>query len=279
MRLPVELLAAGVLFASCTALPPPRADVGLRPEVWSSVHNSTVTVGPNYSVGRARHTLNDTREFDETGAASWYGEELRGSPTALGERFEPNGISAAHRTLPLRSYVEVTSLDTGRTILVRINDRGPFHSNRIIDLSLGAARQLGMTGHGARQVRVRRVEPTDAEKHVLGRGEAVALRRSPYYATLERLRDRDDWKSSSRQSSSQGTAAREISGPGPFYLQIASFLSKYRARSLAEHLDAEISSIAGTWRVRLGPYESARKAMAALAPLAARGYPDVVITR
>ena len=274
MRLPVELLAAGVLFANCTALPP-RADVGLRPAVWSSVHDSTVTIDPSYSVGRARQTLNDTREFDETGAASWYGEELRGSRTATGERFDPNGISAAHRTLPLRSYVEVTSLDTGRTILVRINDRGPFHSNRIIDLSLGAARQLGMTGHGARQVRVRRVEPTEAEKHVLSRGEAGVLRRSPYYATLERLRDRDGRKS----SSPQGTPAREISGPGPFYLQIASFLSKHRAQSLAEHLDAEISSIAGTWRVRLGPYESARKAMAALAPLAARGYPDPVITR
>lgn len=278
MRLPVELLAAGVLFAGCTALPPPRARIGPPPRISSSANHNAVTVGasyPIYSVHDALHRPNHAKQFDETGAASWYGEELRGSRTASGERFDPDGISAAHRTLPLQSYVEVTSLETGRTILVRITDRGPFHSNRIIDLSLGAARQLGMTGRGARQVRIRRVEPTTAEKLVLARGEAVALRRSSDGFGVDRGRDGGE----SELPGQQGTPAPEISGPGPFYLQIASFLSKQRARSLAEHFEAEVSSIAGGWRVRLGPYESAHKAMAALAPLAARGYPDAVITR
>lgn len=192
------------------------------------------------------------RDYEETGMASWYGEELRGNRTANGERFDPDGISAAHRTLPMSSYVEVTSLDTGRTILVRINDRGPFHSNRIIDLSLGAARQLGMTGHGARRVRVRSVDPTDAEKQ--------AMRKMP-------------------PLSRELASARIPGGPGPFFLQVASFSSEHRARTMARKLDAAVSSIAGTWRVRLGPYESATKATAALAPLAARGYPDAVITR
>lgn len=107
------------------------------------------------------------RDHDETGMASWYGEELRGNRTASGERFDPDGISAAHRTLPMQSYVEVTSLDTGRSVLVRINDRGPYHSNRIIDLSLGAARQLGMTGHGSHRVRVRPVDTSDDDKQAV----------------------------------------------------------------------------------------------------------------
>ncbi len=192
------------------------------------------------------------RDHDETGMASWYGEELRGNRTASGERFDPDGISAAHPYFPMSSYAEVTSLDTGRSILVRINDRGPFHSNRIIDLSLGAARQLGITGHGAHRVRVRRVDPSEAEK--------LALQSPP-------------------PPPRQAASARIPTGPGPFFLQVASFSSEYRARTLAGKLDATVSSIAGTWRVRLGPYESATKAMAALAPLAARGYPDAVITR
>jgi rare lipoprotein A len=276
MRLPVELIGAGILLASCAALPPPRATVAQPAPVHRALaSDDTIRVGATYSAGGGTYTPRDVPDYDETGMASWYGEELRGSRTANGEAFDPDGISAAHRTLPLPSYVEVTLLDTGRTILVRVNDRGPFHSNRIIDLSLGAARQLGLTGHGARLVRVRRVVPTEADKLALRRGQPVAIRRAPDDDQLARLRGDSNWQAPQRQA----TSARVPSGPGPFYLQIASFSSEQRARTMAEKLNAEVSSIAGTWRVRLGPYESASKALAALAPLAARGYPDAVITR
>ena len=171
------------------------------------------------------------------------------------------------------SYVEVTSLDTGRTILVRVNDRGPFHGDRIIDLSLGAARQLGMTGHGARPVRVRRVYPSEEDRLTLRRGDRVAERRTMPQNELAGLRGRADWR--------QPVAANLSipAGNGALYIQIASFSSRERAESMATRLGAQVSPIGSIYRVRLGPFETARQANAALAPLAAKGYPDVRITR
>lgn len=263
MRLPVELILGAILLTSCVGAPGSR-DTTLPPASGYRVpvSDNVVRVGKTYTAGGGTYTPRDDRDYDERGSASWYGHELRGRPTANGERFDPDGISAAHRTLPLPSYVEVTALETGRTILVRINDRGPFHSNRIIDLSLGAARQLGLTGGGARPVRVRRVDPSDDDKLALRRGQPAALRRA------------------GRQSDArQQVAARLPTRSGPYFLQVASFSSEQRARTMADRLDARVSSIGGTWRVRLGPYENAAKAFAALAPLAAKGYPDAVITR
>lgn len=111
--------------------------------------------------------------YDEVGMASWYGKELAGRQTASGERFDHHGFSAAHRTLPMPSYVEVTALRTGRTVLVRINDRGPVSRSRIIDLSQAAAQQLGIVSHGRARVRVREVDPTDEERSALERGDQV----------------------------------------------------------------------------------------------------------
>lgn len=134
-----------------------------------------VKIGNPYTVGGVTYTPADVADYDDVGYASWYGEELAGRPTANGESFNPDGISAAHRTLPLPSYVEVTALDTGRTILVRVNDRGPMVSDRLIDLSRGAAEQLGLTeGHSA--VRVRRTNPPAAEKAQLRGGRPAPER-------------------------------------------------------------------------------------------------------
>lgn len=86
------------------------------------------------------------------GDASFYGNELAGDRTASGERFDPERLTAAHRTLPLGSRVRVTNARTGDSVIVRINDRGPFHGNRVIDLSLGAARQIGLIRSGTARV-------------------------------------------------------------------------------------------------------------------------------
>ena len=139
------------------------------------VSDTPVKVGDPYMIAGVTYTPADIPDYDDVGYASWYGEELAGKPTANGEIFNPDGISAAHRTLPLPSYVEVTALDTGRTILVRVNDRGPMVGTRIIDLSRGAAAQLGLTeGHSA--VRVRRTNPPQAERAQLRAGRAVPER-------------------------------------------------------------------------------------------------------
>lgn len=133
-------------------------------------------IGEPYKIGGKTYTPEDVASYDTVGYASWYGEELAGNPTANGERFNPNGISAAHKTLPLPSYVEVTALDTGRTILVRVNDRGPFTNDRLIDLSHGAARQLGIDQQGVAGVRVRKVNPNEQERAVLRNGGQVTER-------------------------------------------------------------------------------------------------------
>lgn len=86
------------------------------------------------------------------GLASWYGAELAGHRTASGERFDPSDLTAAHRSLPLGSHVRVTDERTGRSVVVRINDRGPYSGGRVIDLSRAAARQLGIMGHGEARV-------------------------------------------------------------------------------------------------------------------------------
>jgi rare lipoprotein A len=126
--------------------------------------------------------------YDEVGYASWYGDELRGNATASGEIFNPDGVSAAHKTLPMPSFAEVTNLDSGRTILVRINDRGPFKRGRIIDLSAGAAKQLGVTAQGQFPVRVRRVNPPEFERRQLQGGAQATERLATPPSLLAALR-------------------------------------------------------------------------------------------
>src|SRR5438477_13210184 len=95
---------------------------------------------------------------DCTGSASWYGDEFADRPTASGERYDPDKLTGAHRTLPLGSRVRVTNLLNGRSVLVTINDRGPYRHRRDIDLSYGAARALGMIRRGVTRVRIELVE-------------------------------------------------------------------------------------------------------------------------
>ncbi|MGB5483117.1 septal ring lytic transglycosylase RlpA family protein [Parasphingorhabdus sp.] len=154
--------------------PPPR-NVGVLAGS-AMVSDYPQKIGEPYQVGGNTYTPEDAPSYDEVGYASWYGEELSGNQTANGESFNPQGISAAHKTLPLPSYVEITALDTGRTILVRINDRGPFANDRLIDLSHGAAKQLGIDQHGVTGVRVRKVNPNEQERAVLRAGNPATER-------------------------------------------------------------------------------------------------------
>jgi rare lipoprotein A len=214
-----------------------------------------------------------TTPYRATGMASWYGNELRGQKTANGERFNPDGITAAHRSLPLASYAEVTSLDTGKTIIVRVNDRGPYHGGRLIDLSLGAARQLGITGNGSRLVHVRAVSPPEVERDLLRRGMPVAARARLSAVELATLRDRSKWNAPVQ------TRAVIPAGQGPYFIQVATFSAKHRADIMAAALGGSVYTFGATHRVRLGPYGNAKSVNAALAPLAAKGYPDVRIVR
>ena len=109
--------------------------------------------------GRRYFTLSSARGFAERGIASWYGTKFHGRRTSSGETYDMYGMTAAHRTLPLPTYVAVRNLATGREIVVRVNDRGPFHEDRILDLSYAAAMKLGIARKGTGLVEIRALDP------------------------------------------------------------------------------------------------------------------------
>src|SRR6478609_7295670 len=153
------LSAATLTLSACGGGP------GFRP-----VSDTPVRIGPPYTVRGTTYTPSADAAYDRVGYATWYGQES-GNQTANGERFQPDWISAAHTTLPLPSYVEVTALDTGRRIVVRINDRGPLARGRLVDLSRGAAEELGVKAQGVAPVRVRVVEPAERDRERLREGK------------------------------------------------------------------------------------------------------------
>ena len=109
--------------------------------------------------GRTIRTLESSDGYEEEGVASWYGEEFQGRRTSSGEPYDMYAMTAAHPTLPLPSYLEITNLENGRRVVVRVNDRGPFHGGRLIDVSYAAAHRLGMLGTGTVRVRIRALQP------------------------------------------------------------------------------------------------------------------------
>lgn len=225
-----------------------------------AVPDMPVKIGNAYEAYGDRHVPRDEPRYEATGFASWYGDELRGKPTANGETFNPDGISAAHPTLPLPSYIEVTALDTGRTIVARVNDRGPFSNDRLIDLSHGAARQLGISGDGHARVRIRRVYPDKQERLLLRAGLSAPER--------------------PRQGPGSRTPA-PIHAPAPEgvprYVQVAAFASRERALGMADRIGAHVDRAGAVYRVRFGPFDNEAAAKQALRDASAKGYPGAHI--
>jgi rare lipoprotein A len=126
---------------------PPRAGKG----------GGTYKIGKPYQIRGRWYYPREDPGYDRTGLASWYGPGFHGKRTANGEVYDKHALSAAHPTLPLPSYVQVTELGSGRTVLLRVNDRGPYVAGRIIDLSYAAAKALGTDRKGLGRVRVRYV--------------------------------------------------------------------------------------------------------------------------
>lgn len=304
MPLPVKSLLfvpALVMLVGCVgsnrteSAPPVQRSVG-----GPMVSDTPVRIGDAYSIGGNRYTPVDQQDYDEVGYASWYGAELEGRPTANGEAFRAAGVSAAHRTLPMPSYVEVTRLDTGRTIVVRINDRGPGVATRLIDLSSGAAEELGISGMGAVAVRVRRTFPEDSERAALRSGLAVPPRLDTSESLLEILRQRADrlprpagqvaptavrsrvpaasLATPANSATSTSSAAPSGAG-GALVVQIAAFSSRARADVLARRIGATVVSAGSLFRVRYGPFATETEAQAAVARARAQGQPGAVIQR
>ena len=111
-----------------------------------------------YVNGKRYYVMKSSRHYQATGTASWYGTKFHAHRTSSGERYNMLGMTAAHKTLPLPTYLEVTNLRNNRQVIVKVNDRGPFSGNRLIDLSYVAAKKLGMIGHGTTLVHVRAID-------------------------------------------------------------------------------------------------------------------------
>ncbi len=183
-----------LLLSACSVLPPsdgPPTGSELRDS--GSIPNDAVPHREprskygnpkSYVVfGKRYYVLASNRGYEEQGVASWYGKKFHGRRTSSGETYDMYAMSAAHKTLPLPTYLQVTNLENGRQVVVRVNDRGPFHDNRIIDLSYSAARKLGILKNGTGLVRIRAIQPGEAS----GQG-VTRLAQKPTRELLGKLR-------------------------------------------------------------------------------------------
>ncbi|MFC5354663.1 septal ring lytic transglycosylase RlpA family protein [Azospirillum himalayense] len=141
------LLAGALTLAACASAPPAPSSSGLP-------RSGVYKVGKPYQVNGVWYYPAEDYSYSETGIASWYGPGFHQKVTANGEVYDQNELTAAHKTLPMPSLVRVTNLDNGRSLVVRINDRGPYANGRIIDMSRRGAQLLGFEGTGTAKVRV-----------------------------------------------------------------------------------------------------------------------------
>ena len=247
-------VAFGLLLASCGVPERPATTVTRGP-----VPDTPVKIGKPYQVAGVCYYPSDDRSYDKVGLASWYGGRFHEGATANGEAYDMDRVGAAHTTLPLPSYAEVTALDSGRTILVRINDRGPFKQGRIIDLSRRAAQLLGIDRVGVAPVRVRRVDPPESDRLALRWGRPAAARPATPPAMLAELRQRFNM------------IPPVLTG---YFVQVGAFADRMRAESIAASLTATIDATSALWRVRLGPYADEQSAREVLARVLGQGYQD-----
>lgn len=220
--------------------------------------NEPVTSAGNRSpytvLGKTYHVMRSAKGYKEEGIASWYGAKFHGHKTSNGETYSMYAMSAAHTTLPLPSYVRVTNLQNGRTAVVRVNDRGPFKSGRIIDLSYAAAVKLGYENQGTARVRVEAIDTT-----------ALALSTT-----------------GSPDDSGINPAATH-----PRYLQIGAFGDEPSANRLRDEIASLVQAsvfvqpVAGQslFRVRMGPFFSDADLLRMQQILEAARYGQAIIVR
>jgi rare lipoprotein A len=262
--------------------PPAQAD-GARPQ-------GAYKLGNPYQVHGTWYYPKDDPFYDETGIASWYGAEFGGKPTANGETFDPNDVTAAHRTLPMPTFVRVTNVENGRSILVRVNDRGPFARGRIIDLSRRSAQLLGFDRQGTARVRVQVAGPAS--------GDGDFAQPWPNWSDIQLARAATTPSQPPPPAPPQvaqvgdngvvldGAGLRvEAARPGALYIQAGAFSQRENADRLSRQLArfgrtrVAHTSIRGTdyYRVQVGPLGSVDQADRTLERVIGAGYPDARI--
>jgi len=212
----------------------------------------------DYTVfGQRYHVRESNAGFRQRGVASWYGDKFHGRPTSSGEPYDMYKMTAAHKTLRLPAYVRVTNLENGRSVVVRVNDRGPFVDNRIIDLSYAAAHKIGMTGRGTALVNVEVVEPGDT-RQASARPVSVSVDGS------------GNWGRSALPKARWGENV---------FVQVGAFRERENVEAASARLaGAGIAPVrqrqGGFTRLRVGPFDSLRALDATMARLREMGFND-----
>jgi rare lipoprotein A len=229
-----------------------------------------------YSVFGVSYTPMQSRErFVQEGRASWYGRKFHGKRTATGEPYDMYAMTGAHKTLPLPSYVRVTNLENGRSVVVRVNDRGPFHSSRIIDLSYAAAYKLGYLQKGSTRVRIETVfadDPplaTPAPMMAESTPEPAVVSAPAGAGTLAQAPDVteavDPAAILAGAEVPELMPAAEPTASGGVYVQLGAFRSREKAESLLDQVGRELGwikaqlsvlSASDAYRLHAGPYPS-----------------------
>ncbi|MEQ8309788.1 MAG: septal ring lytic transglycosylase RlpA family protein [Sphingopyxis sp.] len=305
------LIAGTIMMLSgCSAVGGANdANTAPYPAAAPGVADGPVVIGEPYKIGDTSYTPAAITDYDDVGYAGVYSDDAAGKTTANGETFDPAWISAAHKTLPLPSYVEVTKLDTGRTILVRVNDRGPMVNDRLIALSPAAAAQLGLD-EGVAAVRVRRTNPPAAERAQLRAGRAVPERIATPASLLAILRtkaqalpvpkaasqpappiasanakpgdDRMEIRGNEETSEPKVTpaaAAKPAPESGRYIVQVGAFSTEARADAAAKLVGGYVAKAGKLWHVRIGPFATEADASGALGTARSKGFRDALTRR
>ena len=270
-----KTLALALLLAACAGRPTPSpATPAPRASAVATRALPMVKIGKPYQVYGVTYHPADDHNYDQKGIASWYGPGFHALDTANGERYDQDDLTAAHKTLPMPSWVEVENLDNGRKLTVRINDRGPFVAGRIIDLSRKSAQLLGVDRAGTARVRVRRVYPA-------GRSSAPVIIAAGSSALLQATAPADTTPPVVRSVALAGAMPAPTMPPtgAGLFVQVAALSDPGRVAWLAGYLSAFGSVVtekspAGLTRLRLGPYVNVTAGNAALAQMRAAGYTD-----
>lgn len=243
--------------------------------------------GPNkpYTVlGRSYEPLAADVPWKQRGHASWYGQKFHGRRTASGELFSVYGLTAAHRTLPIPSYVRVRHVASGREVIVRVNDRGPFHSGRVLDLSYAAAMKLGIVAMGSAEVELERLTFDDIRTGAWRRTDpgngmpdpandpvvAVAASSTPLSVSADTSALADPVPVASTAPVADAPAGRAYTPAAQgFWVQLAALGRRDGVEKLQQRVNAELSSLtpllavfkeSALFRLQVGPYESREQA-------------------
>lgn len=260
-------LAAVFLVAACTY---GRTDLGDGKYTQAAAitgQGGSYKVGKPYKILGKWYYPKEDYGYKEVGVASWYGEDFHAKKTANGERYDMNSLTAAHRTLPLPSIVKVTNLENGRSLVLRVNDRGPYAKSRIIDVSKRASQLLGFHTQGTTKVRVEVMEK-----------ESKALK-----AALLGEKCDDNIYAAQQKTPVSSLPAKQTYSKGSYFVQVGSYSQESGAQNVAGQLGMESNiyyvSVNGQnfYRVRVGPFSNEKEAEVALAKVRYSGAYDAKI--